>query len=131
MIFRGKTKFGEWLYWDEYGYMRDKDGKPKVYYVDMSRVVYVDTAKRYIIPETFSACSGVPDKNGVMMYEGDVVKGRFRFGLEINSVVKFRDGAFGLESGTGNAARFTAFTSMCNIVYEVVGNIHDSPELMD
>lgn len=84
-----------------------------------------------VIPETVEQCSGVPDKNGTLMYEGDIVKGSFDFGLEIMSVCAFKDGAFGLTAKQCGAYHFSAFTSICNVKYEVIGNIHDNPELLE
>lgn len=65
------------------------------------------------------------------MYEGDVVKGRFLFGLGVLSVVALKNGSFGLTWKRGDAEEFTPFTSMCNIEYEIIGNIHDNPELLE
>jgi hypothetical protein len=31
----------------------------------------------------------------------------------------------------GDVEQFNAFTSMCNVEYEVIGNIHDNPELLE
>ena len=83
-----------------------------------------------VIPETVGECSFVPDKNGVMMFEGDIVTGLFLFGMSINAVVAFKNGSFGLEWDRGGINTFNAFTSLCNVEYEVIGNIHDNPELL-
>lgn len=83
-----------------------------------------------VIPETVGQCTGLKDKNGKMIYEGDIVKGLFNFGLEIMSVCTFKDGAFGLTAKQCGAYHFSAFTSICNVQYEVIGNIHDNPNLL-
>lgn len=84
-----------------------------------------------VIPETVGQCTGLKDKNGKLIYEGDIVKGLFNFGLEIMSVCTFKDGAFGLTAKQCGAYHFSAFTSMCNVQYEVIGNIRDNPELLE
>lgn len=84
-----------------------------------------------VIPETVSEFTSLYDKNGKKIFEGDIVAGALHW-LEQkkNGVVTFREGSFGLLWYRGEAEHFNPFTSMCNITYEVIGNIHDNPELM-
>jgi uncharacterized phage protein (TIGR01671 family) len=84
-----------------------------------------------VIPETVGQFAGRTDKNGKRIFEGDIVTGLFLFALPVKAVVTFQDGAFGLEWYRGGDLRaFNAFTSICNVEYEVIGNIHDNPELL-
>lgn len=96
----------------------------------------IEVFKRYCLcdiwevdPSTVGQDTGLTDKSGKRIFEGDVVSGLFLYALPINSVCVFRDGAFGLEWERGGAKQFTAFTSMCNVEFEVIGNVHDNPEL--
>ena len=84
-----------------------------------------------VIPESVSEFTGLTDKNGKKMFEGDIVAGAAHW-LERykNGVVAFRDGSFGLIWYRGNIEQFNPFTSMCNVEYEVIDNIHDNPELL-
>lgn len=79
-----------------------------------------------IDPDTIGQFTGLLDKTGKEIYEGDVLSGMFLFSMPIDGVVAFRDGAFGLLIHRGEAEDFTAFTSICNIEWEVIGNITDN-----
>ena len=65
--------------------------------------------------------TGVKDKNGEEIYEGDVIVQKHG---EIKGVVKFRDGVFGVDTGKA----FYPFPAYKDI--EIIGNIHENPELL-
>lgn len=93
--------------------------------------IFKTSSSEYVVdPETVGQFTGLTDKNGKRIFEGDIVKGLFLFERSVNAVVTFQDGAFGLEWYRGNVKTFNAFTSVCNVEYEVIGNIHDNPELL-
>ena len=77
------------------------------------------------IKETFSQWTGLIDKNGVNIFEGDIVKGVLRHGMELEYTVIFKEGAFGVEDYLGV---FQAFTSFYKVEWEVIGNIYDVKE---
>ena len=134
ILFRGKRiDNGAWVY----GYLASYDliaseypndvsdamGK---YYDEIPYVGFVD-----VDPETVGQYTGLPDKNGKKIFEGDIVTGLFSFGMEVKAVVAFQNGAFGLRWSRGGAEQFSAFTSICNMEFDVIGNIHDNPELLE
>lgn len=85
-----------------------------------------------VVEETVGQGSTVLDKNGVEMYEGDIVYGAAHWLERYKpAVVTFRNGSFGLLWYRGDIEEFNPFTSLCNVEYEVVGNIYDNPELME
>ena len=136
ILFRGKTPSddeytdcGEWV---EGFYTRFNGTEHRIY----SGYAETDCGDYYpdwcnVIPETVGQFTGRTDKNGKRIFDGDIVTGLFLFGLSVNAVVTFQDGAFGLEWYRGDVKTFNAFTSICNVEYEVIGNVHDNPDLLN
>ena len=117
ILFRGKRPTGEWAEGN-----LTRIGDYALIGVPMSPHLSV-------IPETVGQYTGLT-AHGKKIFEGDIVTGLFLFGLSVNAVVTFQDGAFGLEWYRGGIKTFNAFTTICNVEYEVIGNIHDNPELL-
>lgn len=84
-----------------------------------------------ILPETVGQDTGLTDKLGERIFEGDIVAGAVCWQERPkNGIAAFREGSFGLLWYRGDNEQFNAFTSMCNIEYKVIGNMHDNPELL-
>ena len=126
ILFRGKrTDNGEWVYGDliqNVDCLKIREQEKSIKKIAKSYEVDLETVGQF---------TGLLDKNGKKIFEGDIVLGLFLFDMSINAVVKFRDGAFGLEWHRGEIIEFNAFTSLCNITYEIIGNIYDNPELLE
>ena len=125
ILFRGKRiDNGEWVF----GHFYESKGNGKnVHRIYNGNIFRHDT----VCPETVGQYTGLTDKNGEKIFEGDIVNGLFLFERPIKAVVTFQDGAFGLRWPRGSVIEFSAFTSLCNVEYEVIGNIHDNPELLN
>ena len=133
ILFQGKRiDNGEWVegYLAAYDlvspeYPEDVSDAMGKYYDEIPYVGFVE-----VDPETVGQFTGLT-ANGKKIFEGIIVTGLFSFGMEVKAVVVFQNGAFGLRWSRDGAEQFSAFTSICNVEFEVIGNIHDTPELLE
>ena len=123
--FRGKIKVkNEW----RYGGLNYINDAPFIMYEMAKGLPKIEEVEENSVGQYSSVC----DKKNIEMCEGDIVYGAAHW-LERHksAVVTFRNGSFGLLWCRGDIEEFNPFTSMCNVKYEVVGNIYDNPELME
>lgn len=78
-----------------------------------------------IVPETVGECTDLTDKNGNMIFEDDIVTMPKYGGGRHRSVVYFKNGKFAVDGSN------YSFKDICPKNMEVIGNIHDNPELLE
>lgn len=121
-LFRGKrTDTGDWV---EGVYMPAVDNDPP----------YIFRSPRYAMgyevdPDTVGECTGLKDKNGKLIFEGDVLD--CKSGMYERCKVIFNEfcSAFQLMCADGFSDFF-----ICSIDHthmEIIGNIHDNKELLN
>lgn len=140
ILFRGKcTDTGKWyegqyihLHKTTYCFKEDYEKNPDN---DIHQIVFERMTdwclpnqhlRADVIPETIGQYTGLTDKNGKKIFEGDIVRIHLLGGIEIGQITysemscrfKFAD-KYGSTYG---------FDDTCT--FEVIGNIHDNPELL-
>lgn len=131
--FRGKdANTGEWRfgYLTLVDYDHDHDS-PAIF-----AVIYTPEGNNLVGSQveqkTIGQYTGLRDKNGTRIFEGDVVYTDSFFGISEKAWVSFQNGAFGVEWPHGDGTSFQAFTSFVSSTeWEVVGNIYDNPERLE
>ena len=131
ILFRGKREDNdEWVY-GYYVKLPDAAGSVGFMHVPASNPDEHNTA-HYVAPETVGQYTGLTDKNGVKIFEGDIL----RIGLEeddyiVCQVYEYR-GVLCVDYETADWD-FNALGFLDNdtgYIFEVIGNIHDNPELI-
>ena len=134
--FRGKTTSGEWIYGSLCTNPYDEND---VEIVDHSKVFL---PRESVLPETVGQCAGLEDSNGNDIYEGDIMKSAFSknaFGVVawrqqgyfcIIPIERLNDkyDEHSEYSTLGHMLEVRVEGTPCN--FEVIGNIHDNPELI-
>lgn len=122
ILFRGKRK-------DSCGWIKGYYIFRKIWESDVHIIRTVDNGfdsyiEFEVIPETVGQYTGLPDKNGKKIFEGDIVKapdGEI-FKIEWHSVAL----SWILRNKKSSCLAYLRYLDM----FEIIGNIHDNPELL-
>lgn len=141
ILFRGKTAKGKWVYGAYY--------KQTHYYGDEKNIDCIITSTdvlsndlwldyEEVINETVGQFTGLTDKNGKKIFEGDILAVEDDEGdRQLDGVVKYGkfncsccDGVYGWYIDGGDIRRLDS-PSDDDLMIVVIGNIHDNPELLE
>ena len=147
ILFRGKQTYnGEWIYgyyikathhWHDYGIHEDWIATDAVQNGGWCNI----QGKHAVIPETVGQYTGLSDKNGTRVFEGDILKiarvsdsiGSYYFPplvYPVNVIVRWDMCAWIWETLCEDK-RYIAFPdAWCHYECEVIGNIHDNAEIL-
>lgn len=134
ILFRGKrVDNGKWVE----GYYYANPIETLILPLGYEISITLDSVK--VIPETIGQFTGLTDKNGVKIFEGDVIRYIEHSGYLLNSfaaIVCYDSllAAFGYINNTQFMYYFSDFDEI-DVDFlshtEVIGNIHDNPELLN
>ena len=126
ILFRGKRSDGEWAFGSLLKVTFDGTTYNLIFADNFLFVLGQAKAMEHaaVIPETVGQFTGLTDKNGTKIFEGDILQ-FMAYGTVYTGKVEFLNGAFWVK------CRF--HDRIGAIVYEykpeIIGNIYDNPEL--
>lgn len=131
ILFRAKDIFtGKWIEgYYELGY--DAETEKLTHYMWVLNHTEKYGEMFMVIPETVGQFTGLYDKNGKKIFEGDIVNEELRHNCQKNFKVYFseeRGGYFPFACGDGCGCCEDEVVT--DKYCEVIGNIHDNPELL-
>lgn len=138
IIFRGKSiGTGEWLYGHLFNYGLTAPSNVSCICVCVPKE-WKEAYNLYTVhPDTIGQYTGLKDKNGKKIFEGDILEYIGKREDNMNKVyrrkVVFHEGMFALLSKELQA--YSALNYHCmkdgRSAWRVIGNIHDNPELIE
>lgn len=138
--FRGKRLDNNEWYYGSYLYLHNADkfdwnNKRHTTNEDVHYIIDENDVNYAVNPETVGQCTGLKDKNGTLIYEGDIVK--FNYDTdEIIAVVSWdngKDATVGYYLNTTDyfKDKYVTDYDFYKNDYEVIGNIYENADLLE
>lgn len=107
--------------------------KFRCFYSDDKKMYYHDFELSKIAKEdekfaTIMQCTGLKDRNGKLIYEGDIVEILHSGGKKAVVYWNEKNVCFELR---GEAVAYNAHITIRNDYFEIIGNIYQNPELLE
>lgn len=127
ILFRGKSIDGTWHY-----------GVPLVYTEDYVCIAAPHSYNKKVESITIGQYTGLTDKNGKKIFEGDIIKYKNTDGIKFNGVAltvigkvvyNEKNASFAISGKDEIGAKHYDYFPIKKI--EVIGNIHDNPEILE
>ena len=127
ILFRGKHKFsGKWVEGWFVGKSRKAPYKPPLR--NKPQIITVEDLLCFeVFPETVGQYTGLTDRNGKKIFEGDIVN----YTEEIETKSKGKETLKGIYKVEFEYCGFSPLDCLACNHLEIIGNIHDNPELIN
>ena len=110
ILFRGQDRMGDWVYgWYVYG-PKNTGSHFIVSYNAYGTIMWYE-----VDPATVGQYTGRTDKNGKKIFEGDIIKAGWGYQGEVEF----------------DSFKYAMMESTIDDNAEIIGNIHDNPELLE
>lgn len=129
-LFKGKRKDNEeWVYGNLVHITETYKGEEDIQECNIYQIITYDGIGFDVIPETVGQYTGLKDKNEVKIYDGDIIQ----YENIHKGVVKYSEkyAQFILKETDNLLDECEALGEFNVKVFEVIGNIHDNPELLE
>ena len=140
ILFRGKTKAGEWVegYFIKGTWYIDEKQIVAIAPLDLAFYPHCELSEYIeVIPESVGQFTGLNDKNGKRIFEGDIIlfEDESPTNYEYHDCTEMRCGEIKFDEGEFYLTNRIA-VEMGDLIYDgkldgvIVSNIHDNPELL-
>ena len=98
-----------------------------------NKVLGIDYFGQYLDDDDFvvEQCTGLKDKNGKLIYEGDICIPAKDMADKAGEVYRAESGAYFIKGRMKSGMEYDFGIYWHHYMYEIIGNIHENPELLE